>query len=813
MVYRHPYNVRAMSDVILWLITVELLGLAAFPLAYFLLPNLADRGYGFSKTLGILIVGYAAWILGVLHVVPTVWAGLAGTLVAMAAVSAWVALRRRTKILGFVRSHWRIIAFSELVFLAFFVGWTLFRLYDPGIDHTEQPMDFAFLNASIRSEVGHPEDPWLRGEAVSYYYFGYWMMGVISELSGVASNVSYNLAIALIPALASAGVGSLVISMVRSEGGAWRSGIVSGVAAGVVLGVASNLAGVLEFMRANAIGSQSFYDWIAIGGLDGPAEVPTQEWTPDEFWWWFRATRVINTFEDGSGVDYTIHEFPFFSFMLGDLHPHVLAIPFALLFAGLVFSFFRSGVFSLRCMQPWGYATVGAMGLALGGLAFTNMWDLPTGAALLIGTVAIAAYRRPDDGDAFHNPDDTSETDGAEVGLRLEPISATLQRTGLAVAQVPAVVLLLGFVLYLPYYTGFTASISGIGAVVTPSRPVHTFIVWGMPLAIVGPFVVVSFWRTIVREDWRRMAMISILVALLPYVVWLVARLQSPVAIGSPTGRFIHILPLALLVGMSSWSALHEVKERGPTGRGFALALATLGLVLIIGPELLFVDDYFEGSSQRMNTVFKLYYQAWVLLSVVSGFAVHEWLRSRPRLSGRRRTLSTIWAVLAITLVGCGFYYTAAASVSKAGDFAGRPTLDGLEFVRGRSPAEYEAIRFVRDTLPTDAAIVESIDEWSDAGLISRSTGVPTIFNWPGHELQWRGSSRMFDSRTRDVTRIYETVDTEVAQNLLEGYNVEYVYVGPREKEKHEGPGLGKFPDFMDTVFQMDDVTIYRLRE
>ena len=222
-------------------------------------------------------------------------------------------------------------------------------------------MDFAFLNASLESTFGQPEDPWLRGESISYYYFGYWMMGVVSELSGVASNFSYNLSLALVPAMAAAAVLCLVASMIRYDRGHLDTAVFAGIGAGLLLIVVSNLEGVLEFMYANAIGSQGFYDWLGIQGLDGPTEIPTDSWNPNEFWWWFRATRVINTFVDGVEIDYTIHEFPFFSFMLGDLHPHVSAIPFALLAAGFALNFFRSEATDVRKMGPrgirhhWGY--------------------------------------------------------------------------------------------------------------------------------------------------------------------------------------------------------------------------------------------------------------------------------------------------------------------------------------------------------------------------------------------------------------------------------------------------------------------------
>ena len=183
--------------------------------------------------------------------------------------------------------------------------------------------------------------------------------------------------------------------MARFDGACLRPAVAAGVGAGLLLIVVSNLEGILEFMYANAMGSQGFYDWIGIQGLFGPTEIPTESWNPDEFWWWFRATRVIGTFVDGQEIDYTIQEFPFFSFMLGDLHPHVSAIPFALLAAGFALNFFRSDVTDVRRMSLWGYGTLAAMAVSLGGLAFTNMWDLPTYGALLVGIAALKAYAQP----------------------------------------------------------------------------------------------------------------------------------------------------------------------------------------------------------------------------------------------------------------------------------------------------------------------------------------------------------------------------------------------------------------------------------
>jgi YYY domain-containing protein len=774
-----------MLNVLWWLITVEALGLAVFPLAYYLFRRLPDRGFSVTKPLGILLVGYIAWILGALNIVPVVRVSLIVIMVLVASGSAWVAWHYRDELKKFVSSERKTLIASEIIFLVFFIGWTLFRAYDPAIDHTEQPMDFAFLNASIETTYGQPEDPWLRGETISYYYFGYWMFGAVSEISGVPSNYAYNLSLALIPALGAVGLFGLVFSIVRSEGARWKFAVFTGVAAGVVLGIVGNLEGVLEFMRANAIGGQGFYDWLRIDGLDGPAVTPTESWTPEDFWWWFRATRVINTFQDGVSLDYTIHEFPSFSFILGDLHPHVSAIPFAILFLAFAWNFYRSELPDFSRLSIRTYLMAGAMALSLGGLAFTNMWDLPTYAVLLLGIVALKAY--------------------PIYQGRILPILG-------AMAQFPMIVIALALILFMPYYISLTASVEGIGAVDTTTRYPHMFIVWGVPMILVGPFIVASFWQTVVGTDWRRMTLYALIVGFLPYAGWIIVRLQSDGESAGPIGRLIHIMPLALLVGMGVFAAISVTKERGSSGKAFALLLATLGLLLIMGPELLFVDDFFGPPSERMNTIFKLYYQAWLLLAAASGFAIYYWRSGRDALVGWKRSLSTLWAVGTVILVVGALYYPAAASTSKAVNFTD-PTLNGLNFLeRGRN-AEYAAIQFVRDELGGDDAILEAVGEWFDSGLISRSTGVPTVFNWPGHQIQWRGSDESFSGREQDVASIYETIDPLEARNLLAKYDVDYVYLGPREREKYGDAGLAKFTEFMDSVFSQDNVEIYRVRQ
>ena len=814
-----------MLDALRWLITVELIGLAAFPLAFYLLPRLADRGFTLSKPLGILLVSYLFWLLGLAHI-PTVQPIAIALVLLLAALSAYIAHRNFDDLRDFITREWRTIVIAEAIFLVFFISWTLFRSYDPFINHTEQPMDLALLSASINSQVGHPEDPWLRGEPISYYYFGYWMMGALSQISAIQSHISYNLAIALIPAMSAMGIFGIVFNMVRMDKA--RSGvagtdsmstvrasvsaaladsthrklaIIAGIAAALFLVIVSNLEGVLEFMRLNGMGSQGFYDWIRINDLPGPIDMPPQSWTPPDFWWWFHASRVINTFDGVHFIDNTIQEFPFFSFLLGDMHPHVMSIPFIALFIGIALNIYRlPSDFWRNYRSVYPYAIVLTAALVLGGLGFNNLWDMPTFAALLIGILALRAYR-----------------EGSDIP----------QSVVLAFFPVGLAILALAALMYSPYLLDINAGVNGIGVVITHTRAVHMFIVWGLFLTAVTPFLMATFWQTTVQRDWAAQTLTALALAFAPWLLWTLAYLPSDGSVEEVIGRFIGILPLTALVAIGVYNALYLARRENEGGRLFATILAVLGLGLIIGSEFLFIRDFFNN---RGNTVFKLYYQAWILLAAASAFAVYYWLSTIQSRTGWRATFSYVWAAAFVLLLIGSLYYPLAAAKTKPDTPYAGPTLDGLSFVQQNRPAEYDAIAWLKQNASPDAAIVEAVGEWSDWGLISRSTGLPTIVNWLGHQKQWRGGwekfdankpdvsralrDKYFDDRTAEVERIYTTLDPAEAQVILYKYDIDYVYIGQRERDKYGIEGIPKFDAIADAVFAdpNGEAIIYRVR-
>ncbi len=802
-----------MANAITWLLAAELIGLIAFPLAFVLLPGLKDRGYSVAKPLGLVMLSWPLWMLGSLRLVPTTPLTLWAALGLLAAVSGWIAVRRRAEMLEFVRRERRAILLAEGVFLFLYVIWVAYRFFDPSIDSTEKPMDFAFLNASILASYFPPEDPWLRGHDLPYYYFGYLMMGNLTELTFIPSRISYNLALALVPAMAGTAAYGLVYNLARSHGSSVSRGMGFALVAPALLLMVSNLLGALEFIRLRQWLPASFWEWLAVKDV---GYLETAAWRPTEHLWWWRSTRVIDTLnEQGGSLDYTITEFPFFSFLLGDLHPHAMSIPFVLLFVAFGLGVFLSPA---KVSARWVIERPGvvlAAGLLLGALAFINAWDIVTFAALWAALLALKAVRQQDEG-----------AEGAWANA-------------LRQAWLPAAVtLFLAIALYLPYYLSLESQAMGVlpvGEIGT--RPVHFLIIWGLFLAMLLPFLLRQIPPVLgggrpgsphpslppqegegdraTRDFWPR-ATIALGVVLAPLFVWATWQLAwstltwstDPIVVVGE--RFLNTAPLALLLFVTLYSLILYAESGRSSAVAFVLSLVSLALLLLLGPEFLRVDDLFHN---RMNTIFKLYYQAWTLLAIASAFGLYFLNSTTPPSGSVYKWAMRGWWALAGGLFLASLYYPVEATLTKGGN-GGETTLDGIAYISRSSPGEYAAIRWLRDNAEEGEGIVEAVgDSWSPYGRVSSSTGLPTVLGWPWHEHQWRGSREPFGGREEDVRAIYTTTDASEAARLLEKYDVQYVVAGPRERASYGAAGLSKFSQVGEAVFESQDVTIYRVSE
>ena len=798
-------------DVLRWWLTIEVLGLLALPLTLAIFRRLPDRGYSFARPIGILLVAHAGWLLAMFGLSSFGMPTLIGAAAALALGGVWAARRAHLDLRRSLHHMLPVIAFQEVLFALFlYLGLTLrWRgIYGPVISYTEKPMEFAFLNGVLASAQFPPQDPWLAHYPINYYYFGYVMMAAITRLSGLATGVTFNLAVATIYALTATGVAGVVWNLVGLECGKTTEGaeaaaprmrlgqmLASLVAVGLVL-IAGNQVAPLQWLtQSEAVvalrGGETLQALTAPrdnqqltlaqplppnSGTEDWGNVQTLPLAPSRreavsSWW---ASRAV--WDDLRGADgqvfrnYTITEFPFFSFLLGDLHPHVLALPWTLLAAALSLNvltrpaapeFLRG---SLGRIELWVTAVV------LGGLYAINSWDLPTYLLLYAGSLMLL-YRRLAGG----------------TGRLFWP----------HLVQQGGALLVACWVVWLPFHMTFVSLVGGNGFPLALS-PVRTPLTQFM--VVFGLFVIplIALLLSEAEQYVRtRYAALSLLLVGLGLVLAGVALRFS----------LFFLLPLA--------AAAVVLADRAAElpARSFALWGAAMGALVVVGTELVYIPDVFQGSSPRMNTLFKFYYQVWLLWGTLAGYALWVLLR-RPSLR------SVVWLLPFSGLAtGAAFYPFLAPA---RGDV--ERVLDGTAYLQQSRPADVAGIAWIMENTSGEAVVLQAPAggsyEW-DRSMIAAATGRPTVIGWRGHENQWRGGQpevmEQLGERLEDATRIYTTTDADEARELIEKHDVDYVYVGPIEQQFVATEGappeaLAKFGSFMDLAWSGEGASIYRRR-
>ena len=661
-----PNSLPNQIPLIWWLLAVELLGLAAFPLAFSVFPGLRDRGWGFSKLLGLLLLAWAIWLPSSLRLLPFdrgVVTGAFALLVLLGAAIAWL---RRHALLAFVRDRWRLLVIGEVLFLVAFLFFAWIRALDPDLWHIwrggEKPMEMAYLDGILRSRYMPPLDPWFSGGYINYYYYGQYLIAVLIKLAGIVPATAFNLAIPLLFGMLMGGAFSIVAGLT----GRWWAGLAA--AFGLVL------LGNLEGLR------QLYGQWLSIAAHLAPQ--------PFDYW---ASSRVI---------PFTINEFPYWSFLYGDMHAHLLDLPIVVLIAGCAASLLASARAERGRWLP-AVPTLAAASLALGAAWCTNTWDVPAyallvavalglralpfgsrsetggtgadgGAATQAGgpaaesTAAIhheatsartatgggpagesapkgilppssparagigsfaAGLRADGQGDGDPLPSSVSSVSSVPSVVNLSPSASSASPLRALRSLVPsyadarnyvaALALTFGgaYALYLPFHSNFQNFVSGTGPVTTPTAPLLFFELFGVWLFLIASFFFVelrdrleAIWSRSGRADragnglWSMPARRLWLLLVLYLLVLLLGAALSLKTL------------LILLIGLGAWLALD--RRHSPARRFTYLALL-LGLCIALGVELIYVRDFLDHSDwERMNTVFKFYYQVWTLFAL-----------------------------------------------------------------------------------------------------------------------------------------------------------------------------------------------------
>ncbi len=673
---------------LLWWLWIALAGIAVLPLCLNLLGGLPDKGYTLARPIGILLVTTVYWLLGSYGFLENSSGGIA--LSWFLVLIASIVIYRRSATGSRLAEYWRenrmhILA-AELLFIALFFAWALYRAHQNDIVGTEKPMELAFLSATQRSASFPPPDPWMSGYAISYYYLGYVISSALALLGGVGSTLSFNLTIASQFALTGLAAFGVAYNLLRSR----AVGRIAASAAGVLALLMLTVLGNFQFLLIEApyqtrTGSAEYLDsWgtqmrsglAAAGYQADPAASISLDSSAWDYWWWFRASRVLTDYDldNKPTAIQPISEFPAFSFLLSDNHPHVLALPFVVMTIGLMLN-----VLLLR--RPPSTLEVALYGVAIGGLVFLNAWDGPI---YLCGFVGVEALRR---------------LYSSERGWLSSQDWRGIVHFGALIALAAAIV-------YLPYFVGFRSQAGGIlPNLINPTLFHRLFIAFGPFIVILAAYLALESWRArrSHRLNWRlglqagalALLLSAGLMAIIGVIIAIANPNQTAFANAGPVqdlGAFLlrvaerrinyALTSVLLLLGIAVvvarlFPSARQARKRGeiavtwidqPRANGFALLLIGMGLSLLFFTEFFYLKDNF---GVRINTVFKLNYQAWVLWSIASAYAVYSVLFDRELPVPNIILRLPVGILIGLCLVG-GFSYTFTAIYHRAWHETGR---------------------------------------------------------------------------------------------------------------------------------------------
>ena len=463
---------------------VEVLGIICLPLTFTIFKNLPDRGWAFTKIVGIALLAFCVWLpLMTLQFLPFSQLFIAGVLLIILAFNVIGYARVWKSVLQLIRTHLVYIIACELVFLGmvFLLGWI--RSYGPNIQGFETYMDEGFLAAIMRSPHFPPSDMWLSSYAINYYYYAHYVIAMLAKLMGQSPSIAFNTGICTYFGLTAVNIFGVTCNIVawamhrrrRNPGTARARSFFFARRATSASSPFPPLAKAMPF------GVLSLLMGEVLGNL-----ASTQAWFQQHsdlpYFYWFNVSRVVDP-------PRTINEFPAFSFLLSDFHAHVLALAFTILAVALIFNIFldqgASGVGGggngggddddVKGMRVFGRGwrlpiNLGFMALVLGGLFTMNGWDLPTYLGMAIVCVALQqwmAYRR----------------------FCLELVLDVFTNCASLVA--------LSFFLYAPFYLNFISPSQGIGIVnyTDRSKISEEILVYGTFMFIFVSFLLINLFR------------------------------------------------------------------------------------------------------------------------------------------------------------------------------------------------------------------------------------------------------------------------------------------------------------------------------
>lgn len=792
----------------------------SYPLVRLGLPGLSDQGYPLSKLAGMLVLAFIVWILGSFGISfskTTIMLVLFGMLL----LSIALIILQRKILWEEIKNNWRYYLTVEILAIIAFLFFIFVRTGNPDLWHPfkggEKPMDFSYLNAVLKSTTFPPYDPWFAGGYINYYYFGFVILGVPIKLLGIVPAVAYNIVLPIwyaILILSAFSVGwNLYRGIPRSRAlkvGEDSSKRVLGMAFVVGLATAIGLAllGNLGTVRLISTG----YKRIAAGGafVDDAGLIQEVTWliqgfiqflrgTPMPFypgdWYWF-PSRVI----PGEAIT----EFPYFSFIYGDLHAHLIAFPITIFAVSwslsVVLNKARWGEQDGRLKWIGRFVGFGLGALVIGALRPTNTWDFYT--YLVFAGIAL-----------FY-----TVIKNYQPKLQFNFLgSKWLEKIAVAAAVVFTLVFL-AVLFYQPFAYWYGQGYTQIEVWEGSRTPFDSYFThWGLFLLIIASWM---SWET---YHWMKTTPESALAQLEPYRTWIYGSLIF----------FFILLVIFLVLGvtvalvavpMGLWAVILMLRPKRSDGRRFLLFLIGTAVTLTLVVELI----YLPGDIGRMNTVFKFYLQAWIMFGLAAGVCF-GWLVKSMRYWNDR--LSFLWQVGLFILVTSAALFTVMGTTDKIRDRMAPEAplgLDGMAYmpyatyfdlgVEMQLNEDYNAIRWMQENVEGSPVILEGqAYEYRWGNRFTIYTGLPSVVGWNWHQRQQRAVLRnnIVQERVDAVNTFYNSEDQQFVVDFIDQYDVEYIVLGQLERIFYPGTGLEKFQRYegllWEEVYRYGNTIIYEV--
>ena len=764
-------------SVIIWWLSITLIGLAVFPSVSTLFIRFEDRGIIFSKMIGLLFISGIHFALNTMHLLPFTQAGCLITAAVVCAVN--IVLFYKGKLAkNFKGINISLIAAEEAVLLFLYIIWVWIIGYRPGAYGTEKFMDYGFVTSMLKSQWMPFEDMWYAGEPINYYYGGQYVTAWIAKLCGVSAGIAYTTMRATIAAFSFSLPLALVYQMLRER---FKESVRIPWTGGVLAGLACGFCGNFHYVIYGII-------LEAANRIKG---VEYSYWFPD-------STRYIGY--DPDLPDKTIHEYPAYSTILGDLHAHYINILFVVTVTAIAYAFAQRILAEGREPEEkeWTAKSLAKeiflqpelilIGLMTGYFRFTNFWDFPI-YFVVCGSVVFF--------------------------MNLWKYGRSIRRFAAVMAGQAVFAFLLGVIAALPFTLTFDQISTEVGLVHSHTQFYQFMILWGLPLAVSILFIAV-----LVREQRTKLLLARNAIRLTGRREAAEKEKADPPESGEETADMEEIN--AVLADLQGTDARYMDSERADAGRtdsdmdgaerrpgthvkkgaerkkdqnsegtvllglmlpdlaALLFALCAIGLILM--PEVIYVQDIYGGEHYRANTMFKLTYQAWILFAIVMGYALIR------ILAGSMKSACVLASVCtALLLLTLGYMPRGIMDwFGNIFDPSLRIGTDASVFVDESFHTDFAAITWLNNEVKGRPVCLEAPgDSYSTRERVSVATGLPTVAGWYVHEWLWRGDPDAVSERNKDIEAIYTSGDEKLVKSLIEKYNITYIYIGTQERQAY----------------------------